>query len=1556
MPDPSPNPTGATPAAPMKPAKKPKKLRKRIVFWGFWIVVLLLISGVIFVGTGGLTRMVIPIIERETGLAVVEGSVVMTAGAEFELRDAVLRAPDIDGPGGEIIRLDRAVISMKWGSILSGAQAISGVLIEHPRLRVSQNTDTGIVNLQSLTLQQSGGGGAATPAITINNGVIEVGEHIDGSYTKLKELSAVGSLAKPDRNGVARFNFRAASTTPALSSDTLPAEARGDFMIAGEVNKQGVNGSMTGLRLEDWPADIVPTRVRETYESLALSGDLAPTRFSVTTKGELKVTLTLEGVDVSLPFDPPESFSGSEEYLRMRSTRGTIEFANAGLVAKLKGDIDDLLYDVVLDYKKYTANSPFTCDLTTSFKIEEGFRPLRFLPERVTEKLDRFSGLRAQIDATVNLVRREPGTTAAPVLVSGRAEVSNASAKYNEFKYPFEQVQGVISFTPSGVEIENITGVGPTGATLTANGRFDGMGEDSVVEILIGVNKLPIDQHLLGAMDDDQRELVDTLFSRTQYQNLLDSGFLLEPENRRDLTIQRNQLVRQIAVLPSETPETERAELSSQLSMMNATLDVPEFDFGGLIGVDVTLRRHPERPEDDRWTTDIAALIPNAGIVPKQFPLPIVAKDVTITIADGSVYLTGGRYDGLSGGSATVDARFEKAPGQDDPQPYVNIKARKIPIDDRLIAAIPGYYDAQPEDPSEITLRRILDRLRMQGLVEANAEIGPGADGRVTYEVEAGVQSGSAHPLNMGLQLQDPAPIPGVTDLGLDSVQLTDMTGTIVVTQSLIVVNINGLMESPSQPIPPTKIEMLTQLTLPRQPKFGNVKRVDGLLPFEDGPPVPGPLLYTRVKANGLDLAMPLEHAIAVLSPKFAGQVAQWRDDYQPDGVLDLRTVLTGRVGGSLDTDLQINHISELGFSYEDHQYQLGSSIGPIGLSLGIKPKIQSRGFSIPISIDDAPMGQIGLAGSMRLARGGQLLELHDEPSLRLSMDRGRLGSAGVRAVVDRMGSGGAQGFFEHYGLDGEFDLLIDITPINGARFAKGEPGALGLPPVEIDGSMIPKTLTMQRDGDVLEFWNDPESDPVPGPDGIQEGPTNQLTGSIRFDGLDGYFDKITARNKDYDLSVDGRWSIDPGNGASVDLNITASGDMIDGPVRVILPETLISVMEQLEVTSSRDVELDRLHISATRLGAIDTVYDIDGSASVLDVNALVGVPITELDGRVNFEVTSGIPDPETGEPQSLSYQLDLEASRLRAGLLRVHNAHAFVQNDPQNPGEVLVPTLRAGMHGGMVSGNAQVRPDQYGVPHYSTEIRASGVRAAPIFDDILLPVEGLEGPPAPGSSVVRSAWNVDSDVSKGIMLADLALSGPIGKPEERVGRGFVRVSGGSIVALPGLLNLIEVSNFTLPTGSRLNLAEAELYIDGPTMAFERLSVSSQAIEILGYGTMDWTSRDIDLRFRSRSIDPIPVLSNLLEGIRDELITIRVTGRPGNISYRAEQFGTTKRLLDSMFGTTETEQQRRLREVETRTRVGSGRLRDSDEQRVERPTKNAPIEPTSSASATGEDD
>jgi len=301
-----------------------------------------------------------------------------------------------------------------------------------------------------------------------------------------------------------------------------------------------------------------------------------------------------------------------------------------------------------------------------------------------------------------------------------------------------------------------------------------------------------------------------------------------------------------------------------------------------------------------------------------------------------------------------------------------------------------------------------------------------------------------------------------------------------------------------------------------------------------------------------------------------------------------------------------------------------------------------------------------------------------------------------------------------------------------------------------------------------------------------------------------------------------------------------------------------------------------------------------------------------------------------------------LEASRLRAGLIRMYDLQVVIVGAADEPGLVLVPRLEGGMHGGRVAGSAVIRAGDDGEPVYWANLHVSGVRASPVFDDLLLPPEGLEGPPIPGQTSVLSAWSKAEDLSRGALLGNLTLTGPVGDPGGRQGRGLLEISGGkSVLSLPGLINLIEASNLSLPTGAQIDIAEGAFYIDGRAMVFERLIASSRKIEIIGYGTLDWETREIDLRFSSRAQRQIPVLSELLEELRDELITTRVTGTLGELNFSINQFASTRRLINALLGRGPTEQERRMRSVEEQAQVA--RLRDlrEDNTSVQQPDGSA---------------
>ena len=684
-----------------KPALiNPPRRRRGGWWWGsrsVAVLVMLLATGVVLVTqTAILTDLVVPTIERETGLEITSARVTLDPFGELVLEDAVMRAPNIDGLGGELIRLRRADIAFDWTRILSGSGAITRVRLEGPALRVSQDTKTGEVNLAALNLGSGSGGTIPTPRIVIDRGLLEIGEHDDGAYTRLKRLSVAGELGAPDADGVAELMITARHTGPAISATGADAP----ISITGEVASDGtIVARMDGLTLEDWPPEIVPSRVREWYAALDLAGDTGTAEFRIGPDGRITAALGLEGVDLNLPIKPAADAPGEVEPLRMRDTRGELRFGPDELGADLDGKIDRLGYSVKLTTRGRKPDSGFEATITTTARIDETFPGFHFIPPDITDALDKFKGVAMDAEATIKLTRAEPDGAPAPIEVSGRAEITNGRAAYRDFPYPVEDIDAEVSFTDNEVIIERMAGRGRTGARLEGSGAFRGFGDDARVELDITGRGMPIDDELLGALDSNERELVETLFAEREHAELVERGLVLAPDTRDVLEARRRRLderSRALAELPTPD-EDEIARLSGEIAEIDRRLDIPVFDFGGALDLDLSIQRDPQRPEDEDWITDIDATLTRAGIVPEQFPLPIVAEDVRLSVREGLVTLSGGTYSGIDGGWASVEARVVREDEGGDTPPTIEIEAGDIPIDQRLIAAIPGADSAGDE-------------------------------------------------------------------------------------------------------------------------------------------------------------------------------------------------------------------------------------------------------------------------------------------------------------------------------------------------------------------------------------------------------------------------------------------------------------------------------------------------------------------------------------------------------------------------------------------------------------------------------------------------------------------------------------------------------------------------------------------------------------------------------------------------------------------------------------------------------------------------------------------
>jgi len=131
------------------------------------------------------------------------------------------------------------------------------------------------------------------------------------------------------------------------------------------------------------------------------------------------------------------------------------------------------------------------------------------------------------------------------------------------------------------------------------------------------------------------------------------------------------------------------------------------------------------------------------------------------------------------------------------------------------------------------------------------------------------------------------------------------------------------------------------------------------------------------------------------------------------------------------------------------------------------------------------------------------------------------------------------------------------------------------------------------------------------------------------------------------------------------------------------------------------------------------------------------------------------------------------------------------------------------------------------------------------------------------------------------MLEGNISLGGVVGKPASKRGTGRFRVAGGEVMKSPTLVMLIELTSLQFPAGATLDYATLDFFIDGDMVAIEDISIYSSRIRIRGFGTLDWLTQELDLRFLAGSANEIPLITTLF-GLWRNLISVEVTGKLGD--------------------------------------------------------------------------
>ena len=323
---------------------------------------------------------------------------------------------------------------------------------------------------------------------------------------------------------------------------------------------------------------------------------------------------------------------------------------------------------------------------------------------------------------------------------------------------------------------------------------------------------------------------------------------------------------------------------------------------------------------------------------------------------------------------------------------------------------------------------------------------------------------------------------------------------------------------------------------------------------------------------------------------------------------------------------------------------------------------------------------------------------------------------------------------------------------------------------------------------------------------------------------------------------------------------------------------------------------------------------EFDALIRLQDATANVGLAITGLDGRLRVHTLADHAD------RPALVDLKLLADRLRATDRRIAPLRLHLSNTEEARERLAIRQLHGQVYGGVLTGEGVIllppldaAEDE--VSTYQLRLSLADVALNPFIEPATPPAAASASAPTPSEAAAYPAfeeelpmrlaipgagagaggaegsdaaegWTVltqppgERGEQQGVFSMQVGLEGPLGTPEERRGRGRFEVRDATLFERPLGMAILQAANLSLPSSTAFSHASAAFMIVGQTVAFDPLLFESPGIAMMGAGTLELPDLELDLRMvtRNRGGIDVPLFSDLYNALKDELVTLRITG------------------------------------------------------------------------------
>lgn len=918
----------------------------------------------------------------------------------------------------------------------------------------------------------------------------------------------------------------------------------------------------------------------------------------------------------------------------------------------------------------------------------------------------------------------------------------------------------------------------------------------------------------------------------------------------------------------------------------------PDFQLGGTVNVRVLIGR--ELGPNAEWTDRIEIDLPKAGVLVRAFPYPLLANNVRIVQENGVANVSGGTYQGLNGGTGSVVARvdIDAVRESGDFVPELQASAKDIPIDAILMSALP---DIGPDDEQR-PLSDWINPLNPTGSIQADVDLKPSVTGPV-YDIKVKA-AGSLK-----------APFVGRSaDEQTSNLHVSNFASTIQVTDRFVKLDATGD----------------AHLNTPNAPSYALgahlYREIGAETAFASTRESAHQALTIRVPK--FDLALPVENFVSGYSQRAAEAIIAAREQVAPKGIAscDLRIGLSPTDSGTVD--VEVANFSNAFVTYD-------------GLKLSLDPKVPQ--FLRVQSEEDASgtptvaanylfSGTLDNLEIGRLRAEGTILQSANAPRIDAITLRARdisLEEAAVRSLLSAKGSQKLVDVLEKYDVSGIVDADLSIATQEQST--------------RVEGTVRPTALAWTAHD---ENCNAVRVD-FPFVSGqIRLAPAAALPGEVS-PSIAGQVESLALFHRDWKALLSGTWSpAEAMTGMQVDGEFTLSAPSLMPSLKALLPTALSDSLKEMKTSISGPITIAQSPVSFVLTPQGEPLnVSTTGTLVLSDLSLDMGFAVTKAEGILDYRYTS---EDTPGSGRAL---MTGDFTSLRANNVELTNATVKLFTEPD--GRVIIPTLEAQCHGGRIIGNIDITspntPGALAGATPTTSQRAfdltlalSGVRFAPVLDQLR-----SKGQDNDDNSFDLAATSPDS--SRGAITGSFSLRGILNERGTQRGRGTLMIQGGNIIDLPTVVPLVRVTNLQFPTSEKLDYASADFFIQGEQVGLEQLTISSPSVEIFGFGTATWPSLDLDLKMRTGNRSRIPLITTLVEQLRDELSAIRVVGPINNPKVDTVRFGGTREAIANLFGKEKSAEERRLEMIERSL---------STSERRERTETLPAIAPTTTSDAT----